>query len=75
MWPTGSRTATWTPCSTGAFNTVTGGSSSTGDSGNTSTEQPEFGADEPLGDTAIFAVIGVAAVAGAALVLTRKKAK
>lgn len=60
---------------TGAFNTVTGGSSSSGDSGSSSTDQPEFGGSDATGDTAIFAVIGVAAVAGAALVLTRKKAK
>lgn len=60
---------------TGAFNTVTGGNASSGDSGNSSTDQPEFGGSDATGDTAIFAVIGVAAVAGAALVLTRKKAK
>lgn len=60
---------------TGAFNTVTGGNASSGDSGNSSTDQPEFGGSDATGDTAIFAVIGVAAVAGAALLLTKKKAK
>lgn len=60
---------------TGAFNTVTGGGSSSGDSGDSSTDQPEFGGSDATGDTAIFAVIGVAAVAGAALLLTKKKAK
>lgn len=59
---------------TDAFSTVTGGTSNN-DSGSSSTDQPEFGGSDATGDTAIFAVIGVAAVAGAALVLTRKKAK
>lgn len=36
-------------------------------------EQPEAGMKDPTGDTAIFAVLGVAAVAGVALVATRKK--
>lgn len=63
---------------TGVFSGIAGdsGSSDSGDSAdNGSTDQPEFGGSDATGDTAIFAVVGVAAVAGAALILTRKKAK
>ncbi len=64
----------------GVFSGI-GGSTGTGDS--TPTDTPDdnnadntdnnFGASEPTGDTAIYAVAGVAAVAAVALVLTKKK--
>lgn len=49
------------------------------DGGDDTTDTPtnenagEYGGSDPTGDTAVFAVVGVAAVAGAALLLTRKK--
>ena len=49
------------------------------DGGDDTTDTPtnenagEYGGSDPTGDTVVFAVVGVAAVAGAALLLTRKK--
>ncbi len=56
---------------TGVLRGVGGGSSAGGNAAEG--EQPEAGMKDPTGDTAIFAVLGVAAVAGVALVATRKK--
>lgn len=65
----------------GIFDTIGGllgfgGGDDNGDSGNNTTTPEnagEYGGSDPTGDTAVFAVVGVAAVAGAALLLTRKK--
>ncbi len=38
-------------------------------------ESPEYGGSDPTGDVGVYAVAGLAAVAAAALVLTRKKSK
>ena len=38
-------------------------------------EQPEAGMKDPTGDTMIFSMLGLTAVAGATLLLTKKKAK
>ncbi len=51
------------------------GSDGNTDSGDADEEDNIYGGGPPNGDTAVFAVVGVAAVAGAALVLTRKKSK
>ena len=48
-----------------------GGGSS--DAGTGDGPSDEFGGDKPLGDTALISVVAVAAVAGAALLLTKKK--
>ncbi len=56
---------------TGVLRGIGGGSSAGGNAAEG--EQPEAGMKDPTGDTAIFAVLGVAAVAGVALVATRKK--
>lgn len=50
-----------------------GDSNSNSDSTNTADDT--FGGKEPTGDTAIYAVAGVAAVAAVTLVLTKKKSK
>lgn len=65
----------------GIFDTIGGllgfgGGDDNGGSGNNTTAPEnagEYGGSDPTGDTAVFAVVGVAAVAGAALLLTRKK--
>ena len=63
----------------GIFDTIGGllgfgGGEGGDDSGSTTPENAgEYGGSDPTGDTAVFAVVGVAAVAGAALLLTRKK--
>lgn len=65
----------------GIFDTIGGllgfgGGDDNGGSGNNTTAPEnagEYGGSDPTGDTALFAVVGVAAVAGAALLLTRKK--
>lgn len=64
----------------GIFDTIGGllgfgGGDDSGDSGNNATQENagEYGGSDPTGDTVVFAVVGVAAVAGAALLLTRKK--
>ena len=65
----------------GIFDTIGGllgfgGGGGNGGSGNNTTAPEnagEYGGSDPTGDTAVFAVVGVAAVAGAALLLTRKK--
>ena len=63
----------------GIFDTIGGllgfgGGEGGDDSGNTTPENAgEYGGSDPTGDTVVFAVVGVAAVAGAALLLTRKK--
>lgn len=65
----------------GIFDTIGGllgfgGGDDNGGSGNNTTTPEnagEYGGSDPTGDTAVFAVVGVAAVAGAALLLTRKK--
>ena len=44
-----------------------------GDAGTGDGPSDEFGGDKPLGDTALISVVAVAAVAGAALLLTKKK--
>lgn len=44
-----------------------------GDAGTGDGPSDEFGGGEPLGDTALISVVAVAAVAGAALLLTKKK--
>lgn len=56
---------------TGVLRGFGGGSNAGGDGSNG--EQPDAGMQDPTGDTAMFAVLGVAAVAGAALIVTRKK--
>lgn len=45
----------------------------TGDAGTGSGSSDEFGASQATGDTALISVVAVAAVAGAALLLTKKK--
>lgn len=50
-----------------------GGDDTTGDSGSNSGSSDEFGASDATGDTALISVVAVAAVAGAALLLTKKK--
>ena len=65
----------------GIFDTIGGllgfgGGDDNGGSRNNTTapgKAGEYGGSDPTGDTAVFAVVGVAAVAGAALLLTRKK--
>ncbi len=65
----------------GIFDTIGGllgfgGGDDSGDSGNNTTTPEnagEYGGSDPTGDTVVFAVVGVAAVAGVALLLTRKK--
>ena len=63
----------------GIFDTIGGllgfgGGEGGDDSGSTTPENAgEYGGSDPTGDTVVFAVVGVAAVAGAALLLTRKK--
>lgn len=64
----------------GIFDTIGGLLGFGGDDGgddttNTPTNENagEYGGSDPTGDTVVFAVVGVAAVAGAALLLTRKK--
>lgn len=55
-----------------------GGGSNAGDgdnSGDSASGDDTFGGSEPTGDTAIYAVAGVAAIAAAALVFTRKKSE
>ncbi len=50
-----------------------GGDDTTGDSGNNGGSSDEFGGSDATGDTALISVVAVAAVAGAALLLTKKK--
>ena len=45
----------------------------TGDAGTGSGSSDEFGGSQATGDTALISVVAVAAVAGAALLLTKKK--
>lgn len=54
-----------------------GGDSNNGGNSNNggSTGDDSFGGSEPTGDTAIYAVAGVAAVAAAALIFTKKKSE
>lgn len=62
----------------GIFDTI-GGLLGIGGGDDDTTDTPtqenagEYGGSDPTGDTVVFAVVGVAAVAGAALLLTRKK--
>lgn len=58
-------------------NSGSGGSTNTNNnnSSNNNTADDTYGGTEPTGDTAVYAVVGVAAVAAAALVLTKKKSK
>ncbi len=64
----------------GIVDTIKGffGSNNGGDSNNeggNSSNSSDFGAKDPTGDTALISVAAVAAVAGVALVLTKKKQK
>lgn len=56
------------------FGGIFGGGDAGGEGGS-STNPNEYGGNEPTGDTAILSVAAVAAVAGIALVLTKKKQK
>ncbi len=62
----------------GIFDTIGGllgfgGGDDSGDNTTAPNATDDSGVKAPTGDTAVFAVVGVAAVAGAALLLTRKK--
>lgn len=57
----------------GTGNGNDGTNDNSGDGNTNNGTDNSFGASEPTGDTAIYAVAGVAAVAAAALVLTKKK--
>lgn len=57
----------------GVFRQSGGGSSSTGGDDTTPTESTTFAGEPATGDTAIYAIAGVAAASAIALVLTRKK--
>lgn len=61
----------------GVFNNIGGGNNGGGDDSNNNSSNGDnsFGGSEPTGDTAIYAVAGVAAVAAAALIFTRKKSE
>lgn len=52
-----------------------GGNSGDSNNGGDNTGDNTFGGSEPTGDTAIYAVAGVAAVAAAALIFTKKKSE
>lgn len=52
-----------------------GGAGDNGNNGGDNTGDNTFGGSEPTGDTAIYAVAGVAAVAAAALIFTKKKSE
>ncbi len=52
-----------------------GGGNNGDDSNNGGNGDDSFGGSEPTGDTAIYAVAGVAAVAAAALIFTKKKSE
>lgn len=52
-----------------------GGAGDNGNNGGDNTGDNTFGGSEPTGDTAIYAVAGVAAVAVAALIFTKKKSE
>lgn len=57
----------------GLFGGLFGGGDDAGDSGNNGGSSDEFGGSDATGDTALISVVAVAAVAGAALLLTKKK--